>query len=166
MVRALSVISFFAVSGFLTISLNYAWSESEKSMITAKKGLKYLDEGDVERGKLWLERAANRGDVAAQFILGVLLYAEGDIEQAKHWLKQAASRNNRNSVAYTAAQLYMGIILYFYEGNVEQGILWLEQVASRNKNKKTQIMAAYEQIYLWEHFFSELTIRATLLKLN
>ena len=110
-VRALRVISFFIIltSGFLTINLKDAWSDSEKeSVITQyQRGQILYKEGNVEQAKYWWKQAAHQGHRDAQFKLGAVLYEEvffegdkGDVEQAKYWLEQAANQRHRLAQFY------------------------------------------------------------------
>ena len=106
-VRALRVISFIVIiSGFLTISLNEAWSDSEKEesvLVQEKQGWKeaatqenkdvqlYLrlsqrsyKAGDIKQAKIWLKEAATRGSVVDRvYLLAERSYKEGDIEQSQ-----------------------------------------------------------------------------------
>ena len=61
---------------------------------------------DVDRGLYWLERAGKKGDVQAQYVLGVI-YAQGgikgwfsisaDVNQGEYWLEQAAQKGHKEA---------------------------------------------------------------------
>ena len=81
---------------------------------------------DNTQAQVWLRKAANQGNMEAQYHLGLILYPEGNIEQAKGWLKKAANQG------HVDAQYNLGWILY-HEGNIEQAKIFWEEAANQGQ---------------------------------
>ncbi|WP_159045142.1 tetratricopeptide repeat protein [Streptomyces sp. NRRL F-5122] len=57
-------------------------------------GVVLASQGEYERARPWLERAAEAGNATAMAMLGVVLVGQGEYEQARSWLERAAEADD------------------------------------------------------------------------
>jgi len=78
-----------------------------------------------------LEEKAIKGDVVAQYRLGIYYYGDGleqNLEQAFQWLQKAATQG------YTNAQSLLGLMYYYGDGvekNFEKAFQWTQKAATQ-----------------------------------
>ncbi|MBR4584509.1 MAG: caspase family protein [Bacteroidales bacterium] len=101
-----------------------------------------LGEGrDYEKALYWYSKAADRGDAASQFLLG-LLYRDSDKEKALYWMRKYAEQG------YDDGQAMLG---YWYMGgdgfpkDYVQAVAWLKKSADQgNKEAASDLSKCYE----------------------
>lgn len=82
----------------------------------------YRDANDAERARYWCRRAADNGDAAAAFELGLMARIAEDWEQAKYWYGIAAEQGDEN------AMCNLGFV-YHTTGDAQQARYWYTQAA-------------------------------------
>ena len=87
-------------------------------------GIRYHDQGDLEKALYWWTFAAEGGMPVAQFNTGVLYHDQGDLEKALYWWTLAAESG------MPLAQYKAGL-LYRKQGQLEKAAYW-NQVAAEN----------------------------------
>ena len=65
---------------------------------------------DFNQAVKWFEKAADQGDVQAQYSLGMMYLNEKDYKRAPYWFKQASNQGNAQ------AQYNLGMIYFNGEG--------------------------------------------------
>ena len=104
--------------------LNKAESGNTKAMIELSHA--YLKgEGvtqDIEKAMDWIEKAANKGDAAAQHEYAEALHHLGQSADAFYWMKKSAENGHKPAKSPLAVLYLNGMGT---DRNIEQGIKWL-----------------------------------------
>jgi TPR repeat protein len=95
----------------------------------------------IDKAMEWIERAAKKGDAAAQHEYAEALYHLEQPADAFYWMKKSAE-NGYKSAKGALAVLYLNGI--GTERNIEQGIKWIRQAADDgDANAKMRLGSAY-----------------------
>ena len=126
-----------------------------------EKGFYYYEKKDDKQAVYWFRKAAKKGHIGSQFLLGMIYY-EGigipkDYKQAVYWFKKAASQG------YMRAQILLGMMYYRGEGvskDYKQAFYWSRKAADRDSTFAQRLLGImyyegqgvskdYKQAFYW-----------------
>ena len=88
----------------ITVGLALVLAHPVAAQLRAEDGLAALDKGDVDTARAIWEPLATKGDVLAQYNLGVLLLTgQGDVQVASEWFEAAAMQGHAPAQRMLAA---------------------------------------------------------------